>query len=189
MASTGTSPKTSSAELFTPLPAPEDTTPPVLRLPGTVNADATSPQGAHVTYIVHATDLENVPSQLTVSCTPSSGSLFLIGTTTVTCQASDPAGNTTTGVFQVVVKGAGQQIDDLMTLVDSFGLSSGLEQSFNVKLQGARDAFNADDSTTACNKLGAFINEVGAQSGKALTADQAGQLISAAERIQGVLGC
>jgi len=179
----------SSAELFFPPPAPADTTPPALRLPGTVTADATSPQGAHVTYTVHVSDPDNVPAQLTVSCTPGSGSLFPIGTTTVTCQASDPAGNTTTGAFQVVVKGAGPQIDDLMALVDSFGLSSGLEQSFNDKLLDARDALNAGDATTACNDLRAFSNEAGAQSGKALTADQANQLLSAAERVQAVLGC
>ncbi len=179
----------SATELFSPPPAPADTTPPVLRLPGTVTADATSPQGAHVTYAVRATDPDNVPDQLTVSCTPRSGSLFPIGTTTVTCQASDPAGNTTTGAFQVVVKGVSQQIDDLIALVDSFGLSSGLEQSFDMQLQRVRDAFNAGDSTTACNELGAFSNEARAQSGKGLTADQADQLISAAERIQAVLGC
>lgn len=41
----------------------------------------------------------------------------------------------------------------------------------------------------ACNKLSAFINNVQAQSGKAITVDQANQLIAAANQIRASLGC
>ena len=51
--------------------------------------DATSPQGAVVSYTVRATDPDNAPSQLTITCAPASGSTFAIGTTTVNCTASD----------------------------------------------------------------------------------------------------
>ena len=42
-------------------------------------------------------------SPVTVSCSPPSGSMFSVGTTTVTCTATDGAGNTTQGTFPVNV--------------------------------------------------------------------------------------
>jgi hypothetical protein len=77
-----------------------DTTPPVLSLPSPVFG-ATSASGAVGIYTVTATDLVDGP--VAVSCTPPSGSTFPIGTTTVTCSASDTRGNTATGSFVVTV--------------------------------------------------------------------------------------
>ena len=56
---------------------------PVIAGHGTVNAQATSASGAPVTYTPPATS-DNVDSAGTASCTPSSGSTFAVGTTTVT---------------------------------------------------------------------------------------------------------
>jgi len=77
-----------------------DTTAPVLTLPAPVVA-ATSLSGAIVTYVASAVDL--VDGARPVTCTPASGSSFAIGTTTVTCSASDTRGNTATGSFVVTV--------------------------------------------------------------------------------------
>ena len=167
----------------------QDTTPPTLSLPGTITASATSPAGAVVTYTVSATDPDNPPSQLTISCAPVSGTTFAIGTTSVNCQASDPASNSTTGSFQVVVNGASPQTTDLINTVDSFLLPHGLQMSLTAKLENALSALNAGDIGTACSDLTAFINQVTAQSGKKLTVAQANQLISAATQIKAVLGC
>lgn len=171
------------------LPIYTDTTPPVLTLPQTIITDATSPAGAVVTYQVSATDPDNPPDQLSIQCAPPSGSTFPIGTTTVNCTASDPAGNTTTGSFQVVVKGAAEQISDLIPLVTSFHLSMGLQTSLNAKLMAALSAVNAGNMPAACGSLTAFINQVDAQSGKGLTPSQATQLRMAAQQIQAVLAC
>ncbi len=54
-----------------------------------------------VTYTSTATDLVDGP--LTPTCTPPSGSLFPVGTTTVTCTATDSEGNPATGSFTVTV--------------------------------------------------------------------------------------
>ena len=67
-----------------------DTTPPVLSLPSDITAEATSPNGAAVTYTVSATD--DVDGAVTPTCTPASGSTFGLGLTTVTCSATDQAG-------------------------------------------------------------------------------------------------
>jgi hypothetical protein len=81
----------------------EDKTAPTLSLPGNITAVATSANGAVVTYAVSAADPDNDTATLTISCSPPSGSTFPAGLTTVTCTATDPAGNTSTGSFQVAV--------------------------------------------------------------------------------------
>jgi len=61
-----------------------------------------------------------------------------------------------------------------------------------VKLQTALqalDAANAGDSPSACNRLLAFLNEVNAQAGKALTESQAAQLASLAQQTRAALSC
>jgi hypothetical protein len=70
---------------------------PVLTVPDNINVEATSPNGAVVTFTATATD------GATVTCTPPSGSTFPIGTTTVSCTATNPAGSDTE-VFQVRVR-------------------------------------------------------------------------------------
>jgi len=80
----------------------QDTTGPVLTLPSLVEAEATSPAGANVTFTATAEDA--VDGSVTVDCTPASGSFFAFGTTTVTCTASDTSGNTSTGSFDVIVQ-------------------------------------------------------------------------------------
>ncbi len=80
-----------------------DTSAPTLSLPANITTAATSASGAVVTYSVTATDPNNPQSDLTVSCNPASGSTFAPGSTTVTCKATDPAGNTSTGSFTVTV--------------------------------------------------------------------------------------
>ncbi|MFB7342248.1 HYR domain-containing protein [Streptomyces hydrogenans] len=58
--------------------------------------------GTTITYTATAEDAKDGP--LTPSCTPASGSLFPVGSTTVTCTATDAAGNTgtDTAVFRVL---------------------------------------------------------------------------------------
>jgi len=76
---------------------------PILFLPGTIMANATSSQGAIVIYTVNASDPDNPDGLPTVTCTPSSGSVFPIGATTVVCTASDASGNSASGIFSVIV--------------------------------------------------------------------------------------
>jgi hypothetical protein len=78
-----------------------DATPPTLKLPGTITAFATSRNGARVKYQVTATD--NVDPDPVVACSPPSGALFPLGSTTVKCKATDDAGNVAEGKFTVRV--------------------------------------------------------------------------------------
>jgi probable HAF family extracellular repeat protein len=80
-------------------------------------------------------------------------------------------------------------VDDLSDLVESFGLPDGVENSLVVKLNDVRTALEGCDPSGACAPLGAFINQVNAQYGKALTAAQADALLAAAAELQTTLGC
>ena len=78
-----------------------DTTPPVLTLPANQTLEATSSAGATATF--SATSFDLVDGSVAVSCTPSSGSTFALGTTTVNCSATDAHDNTSSGSFSVTV--------------------------------------------------------------------------------------
>ncbi len=58
------------------------------KMPTNITTNATSPQGAVVTYTPPTVVDEDSPLP-TASCSPASGSTFAIGTTTVTCTVSD----------------------------------------------------------------------------------------------------
>jgi hypothetical protein len=80
-----------------------DTTPPVVAVPSNITTQATSPSGAAVTFTATATDL--VDGTDPVTCSPAAGSTFALGTTTVSCTATDAHGNTDTASFTVTVVG------------------------------------------------------------------------------------
>ncbi|MEK6927931.1 MAG: ice-binding family protein [Nanoarchaeota archaeon] len=81
-----------------------DNTPPVISVPTDINATATSLSGAIVSYIVNATDVTSGISN--IICSEPSGSAFPLGTTPVTCNATDNAGNTATSAFKINVTAA-----------------------------------------------------------------------------------
>ena len=81
-----------------------DEVPPTISVPADITVDTTSITGTAVTYDVTATD--NYDTTVPVACTPESGSNFSIGTTEVSCTASDAAGNTASATFDVIVEDA-----------------------------------------------------------------------------------
>ena len=175
--------------LFSQIATP-DCVPPVISVPADITTNAVDSSGAVVSYSVTATD--NVDLNPAVSCTPASGSTFPVGTTTVNCTATDASGNSSTATFQVTVQSAMQQLQELTSLVNSFNLQQGIENSLDGKLQNVRDALNAaraGDLATACNRQEAFINEVRAQTDKKISSAQAEQLIAAAKQVKAALGC
>jgi choice-of-anchor A domain-containing protein/uncharacterized repeat protein (TIGR01451 family)/uncharacterized repeat protein (TIGR02543 family) len=78
-----------------------DTEPPVLQLPAPLLLEATGPTGTPADFPATADDA--VAGSVPVTCSPASGSAFPLGTTAITCSASDPFGNTVTGSFPVTV--------------------------------------------------------------------------------------
>jgi putative hemolysin len=79
-----------------------DTTAPVVTVSQDMTVEATGPAGRVVAFTAMATDPPN-PNP-TVTCLPVSGSPFPLGATTVTCSATDTAGNTGTSTFTITVQ-------------------------------------------------------------------------------------
>ncbi|MCE9541316.1 HYR domain-containing protein [Candidatus Kaiserbacteria bacterium] len=78
-----------------------DVTPPVITTPATTTAAAASASGTVLTFSATANDATD--GAVSTSCVPASGSLFALGTTTVTCTAHDVAFNWATSTFDVIV--------------------------------------------------------------------------------------
>ncbi len=79
--------------------APKDTTPPQIIQPANLTVPCSANLLTPVTFSVTATD--NSDPAPVVNCSPASGSGFPIGTTTVTCTATDASGNSSARSFTV----------------------------------------------------------------------------------------
>lgn len=158
-----------------------DATPPTLDTPAAIALDAVMPAGAIVLFAATAADaLDPAP---TVLCTPASGTVFPIGSTTVACSAVDEAGNTTSASFVVHVRGPDEQLARLERAVAGVGPG----RSLIAKVQQVRAALTAGDADRASSLLGAFEHEVAAQSGKSIEPHLASTLVEAARRLRAVL--
>lgn len=96
------------------LPEP---TPPVLLLPANITAEATSSAGAIVSYSATATDAKD--ANVVVTCAPASGSTFPLGSTQVSCSATNSRNKSATGSFTVSVA------DTSAPFVTVLGVSNG----------------------------------------------------------------
>jgi hypothetical protein len=82
----------------------EDTTPPIVRCPDNITVQAQFPDClVPVTWRAKAED--DCDPRPSVACNPPSGSFFGLGTTTVTCTATDRCGNSASCQFTVTVLG------------------------------------------------------------------------------------
>jgi hypothetical protein len=79
----------------------DDRTPPAITVPAPMRVSTTSRLGKVVSYPVNAIDLVDGP--VDVACTPAPGQRFALGTTTVTCSASDRRRNAGSSSFTVTV--------------------------------------------------------------------------------------
>ena len=83
-------------------------------------------------------------------------------------------------------------IQQLLENVALFNLRQGISNSLDTKLDNAQAALTSaksGDFANACAMLAAFINEVEAQSGKAITSAQAAQLLELANQARAALSC
>jgi hypothetical protein len=81
----------------------QDTQAPTITCPGAITTQTRGNKCLVVTYPAPTGVSDNCPGAPTVVCSPASGFCFPIGTTTVTCSATDSGGNTATCTFTVTV--------------------------------------------------------------------------------------
>jgi hypothetical protein len=103
---------------------------------------------------------------------------FTLGGHTVSADASDVAGNHSTATAHFSI---GVTFASLESVVDELSASPDVADGLNDKLAAAAKAKSA---TTRGNQLRAFENQVRAQTGKALTAEEAELLLSFAEALR-----
>jgi X-Pro dipeptidyl-peptidase len=82
--------------------AAENVAPTLSGMPADIAVETTSADGIAVTY-TPPTATDNEDPNPTVACVPAPGSVFAVGTTTVTCEARDAHGNTSSATFKVTV--------------------------------------------------------------------------------------
>lgn len=84
----------------------EDQTPPTITCPAPITTACLGNDGAPVGFTLGAVD--NCDGSPTVTSSHESGSVFPLGTTLVTCTATDSGANTSTCTFEVTVRCGGQ---------------------------------------------------------------------------------
>ncbi len=94
----------------TPPPDP----PPTLHLPEDITVEATSDEGAVVTFTATATDYDD--RTIAITCSPASGSLFRVGYIDVHCFATDDRDQLSEGSFRVTVTEPEEEQPPTLTL-------------------------------------------------------------------------
>lgn len=83
-------------------PRPADVLPPRIAAVADIAVASAGSSGVKVTYALPSA-IDTRDGAVPVTCAPTSGTRFPVGTTTVTCTAEDTAGNVRTSTFEVQV--------------------------------------------------------------------------------------
>lgn len=139
-----------------------DSTPPVIAPHVDVTAEATSAVGAVITY-VNPTTSDAVDGAGIAACSPHSGGTFPLGTTTVTCNATDAHGNSATATtFAVHVVDTTPPVITLPnTGLQTYGCGLGV-------------TFSATDSASGVASVSATLNGSPVSDGETVTLSKPG---------------
>ena len=160
---------------------------PTIICPSNITVSAVSPTGTVVFY--------TAPTVIggcgtTVTSTPSSGSLFGIGNTTVTCTAADPHGLTNSCTFNVRVKTASESITDAETLIQNLGLDSRLSKKLIRQLKSIATLADRGRTRSACKQLVSLFRTAERElNADHLTVNQTIQITTPLGQVFTVLGC
>jgi large repetitive protein len=169
-----------------------DTTPPVITCPANqvgvtnINAPTTAVPVNYPTPTV--TDACGTPA---VMCNPPSGSNFAPGVTTVTCTATDAGNNTASCTFTVSVRQPRAAITNLIARVQTYvpPLTQAQANQLKGHLELANTRVEQGQIAQACTHMQNFVTQVNAFTPSPLSATQAQDLISYANKIRNALNC
>jgi len=136
-----------------------DTTSPTISCPPSMTLEPTCPSGAIASW-PNPIAADNCSVTTTQTAGPAKGSVFAIGTTTVTYTAQDPAGNQASCSFTVTVLTVPAAITNLRNLVAAGSLNAPQQQGLLPKLDSALSALEKGNTQNACQSLGVFSNQL-----------------------------
>jgi len=166
-----------------------DNTVPVISCPSNITLEPTCPSGAIATYTAPV-GTDNCPGATTTRTAGlASGSVFPIGTTTVTHTVDDAHGNSASCSFTVTVLTPQAVIQNLINSVNASSLTGTQKNGLLSKLNAALSDINGGNGN-ACAKLSDFVNSVGTLiSHGDLSAAQGNAWISSANHVRNTIGC
>jgi hypothetical protein len=151
-----------------------------------INIDKTLPvvtyTGNAGSYLVDATinitcsSSDSLSGVASDTCKPISGPayLFALGTNSFSAQATDKAGNVGTASTSFVLRVTFNSLKNVVSVACN---NPGVAQSLNAKLVAAEASAMRANQKAKEQQLGAFINEVNAQTSKSITPEMAAILI------------
>jgi len=167
-----------------------DNTLPTISCPASITLEPTCPSGAIATYTAPVGTDNCAGSTTTRTAGLASGSVFPVGTTTVTYLVTDASGNTASCSFTVTVLTPQVVIQNLQASVNASSLTGTQKNGLLAKLSAALQALNSGQTNVACNKLSDFVNSVQTLiSHGDITAAQGNAWISSANHVRNNIGC
>lgn len=138
-----------------------DNTAPVISCPANIILEPTCPSGAIATWTAPV-GTDNCPGAVTTrTAGPASGSVFPIGTTTVTYSVVDANGNGPVSCsFTVTVLTPQAVIQNLQASVSASSLTGTQKNGLLSKLSAALQGLNGGQTNVACNKMNEFNGSV-----------------------------
>jgi hypothetical protein len=163
---------------------------PVISCPSNIVLEPSCPSGAIATWTAPV-GTDNCPGAVTTrTAGPAPGSVFPIGTTTVTYTVNDAHGNSTSCSFTVTVKTVTQTINDLKASVNASSLNGSQKQGLISKLDAALQHIQSGNQNGACSKLSDFINSTQTFiSHGDISAAVGNAWISTANHVRNTIGC
>src|SRR4029079_5024120 len=128
-----------------------DNTPPQISCPASITLDPTCPTGAIATWTPPVGTDNCAGAVTTRTAGPAPGSVFPIGTTTVTYSVTDAHGNGPVSCsFSVTVKTPQAVIQDLQAAVSASNLTGTQKNGLLAKLSAALQGLNNNQTNVAC---------------------------------------
>jgi hypothetical protein len=167
-----------------------DNTPPAISCPAPIVLEPSCPTGAIATWTAPVGTDNCAGATTTQTAGPASGSVFPIGTTTVSYTVNDAHGNSASCSFTVTVLTPQAVVQNLINQVTASSLTGTQKNGLLSKLNAALTAINNGQFNVACPKLSDFVNSVGNLISQGnLTAAQGNAWISSANHVRNTIGC
>ncbi|WP_437636472.1 DNRLRE domain-containing protein [Sorangium sp. So ce854] len=137
----------------------EDTTAPILTVPGAMTVEPAGPWGAELAFAPVA--LDAVDGVVPAACSPAPGTALPVGLTTVTCSATDAAGNTSIASFDVnVLEWVDSDADAVSDTFDNCPLVANADQA-DADADGVGDACDSCPLAANASQTDADADGVG----------------------------